>query len=109
MHNITHYPPLIFIVSFIALWLASLLGRFVLRGRHKPDKELREDFSIILAAAMTLLGLIIGFSFSMATNRYDERKNFEEGEANSIGTEYVRADLLPDMATADKVRLLLRS
>lgn len=108
MQNITHYPLLIFIVSFIALWLAALLGRFVLRGRQKPDKDLREDFGILLAASLTLLGLIIGFSFSMATNRYDQRKNFEEGEANAIGTEYVRADLLPGTA-ADAVRSLLRN
>ena len=62
---------------------------------------MREDFGFILAATLTLLGLIIGFSFSMATSRYDQRKNYEEAEANAIGTEYVRADLLPaaDAAT----------
>ena len=31
----------------------------------------------------------------MATARYDLRKNYEEAEANAIGTEYVRAGLLP--------------
>jgi hypothetical protein len=50
--------------------------------------------------------LIIGFSFSMATNRYDQRKNFEEGEANAIGTEILRADLLLP-ADAANVRKLL--
>ena len=30
----------------------------------------------------------------MATGRYDQRNNLEEAEANAIGTEYVRADLL---------------
>jgi hypothetical protein len=38
----------------------------------------------------------------MAVNRYDQRKNYEEAEANAIGTEYVRADLLP---AADNVKL----
>ena len=33
-----------------------------------------------------LLGLIIGFSFSMAISRVDQRKNYEEAEANAIGT-----------------------
>jgi hypothetical protein len=55
----------------------------------------REDFGIILAATLTLLGLIIGFSFSRAISRYDQRKNYEEAEANADGTEYVRADVLP--------------
>jgi len=31
----------------------------------------------------------------MALNRYDQRKNYEEEEANAIGTEYLRASLLP--------------
>ena len=44
----------------------------------------------------------------MAVSRYDTRKNYEEAEANAIGTEYVRADLLPS-ADAAKVRALLKS
>jgi hypothetical protein len=55
-----------------------------------------------------LLGLIIGFTFSVAISRYDQRKNYEEAEANAIGTEYVRAGLLPAADTA-KVRALLKS
>jgi hypothetical protein len=43
----------------------------------------------------------------MAVTRYDQRKNYEEAEANAIGTEYVRADLLPTEDAA-KVRDLLR-
>ena len=31
----------------------------------------------------------------MAVSRYDQRKNYKEAEANAIGTEYARADLLP--------------
>jgi len=46
---------------------------------------------------------MIGFSFSMAINRYDERKKLEEAEANAIGTEFVRADLLP-RAEGEKLR-----
>lgn len=107
MDNIFNYPFLIFLASFMTLWLSSLLGRHFLLKHHKPDKESREDFGVILAAALTLLGLIIGFSFSMAANRYDLRKSYEEAEANAIGTEYLRADLLP-AADGAKVRALLK-
>jgi hypothetical protein len=55
---------------------------------------------------VTLLALIIGFTFSMAVTRYDQRKNLEEAEAIAIGTEYVRADLLPP-SDAARVRDLL--
>ena len=44
----------------------------------------------------------------MAVSRYDQRKNCEEAEANAIGTEYLRADLLP-ADDAAKARELLRT
>ena len=77
-----------------------------LRSRRPLKDEEREDFSLVQGATLTLLGLIIGFSFSMAIGRYDQRKNYEEEEANAIGTEYVRAGLLP-AADAAKVRAQL--
>ena len=101
-------PSLVFVVSFVVLWFATWIGAF-LRGKlgFEVPEDLRADFGVILAASLTLLGLIIGFSFSMATTRYDLRKSYEEEEANAIGTEYVRADLLPQ-ADAAQVRALLR-
>jgi hypothetical protein len=107
MNDFIDYPPLVFVVSFFVLWLSTRIGVGLLKKRNL-EHDVREDFGVILAATLTLLGLIIGFSFSMATSRYDQRKNLEEAEANAIGTEYVRADLLPP-ANAMKVRALLRS
>ncbi len=107
MDNPTQYPLILFVLSFITLWLSAWIGWWFRRRQGTLDAELREDFGFILAATLTLLGLIIGFSFSMATSRYDQRKNYEEAEANAIGTEYVRADLLPD-SDAARVRELLR-
>ena len=71
------------------------------------DKDRHEDFALVLGGTLALLGLIIGFTFSMTINRYDQRKNLEEGEANAIGTEYLRADLLP-AADATRVHELMR-
>jgi hypothetical protein len=42
---------------------------------------------------LTLLALIIGFSFAMATSRYDERKALEEAEANDRRTDLDQARL----------------
>jgi hypothetical protein len=106
MNYPTQYPLLVFALSFVALWLSAWIGWWFRRRAGTLDEELREDFGFILAATLTLLGLIIGFSFSMATSRYDQRKNYEEAEANAIGTEYVRAELLPDAEVA-RVRDLL--
>ena len=94
----------IFVVQAIAAYVGDLCRRKVRPLR----KEERSDFDLLRAAALTLLGLIIGFSFAMAVSRYDQRKNLEEAEANAIGTEYLRADLLPAEVAA-RVRHLLRS
>ena len=95
MENLTRYPWLIFVAAFAALWLASVMGSWLRRRNSSAEDEQREDLGVILGATLTLLALIIGFSISMASSRYDQRKNLEEAEANAIGTEMLRADLLP--------------
>ena len=105
MYNLINYPVVLFLVSFAILWLSSWTGTRLLR-RRALEEGAREDFGVIQAATLTLLGLILGFSFSMAIGRYDQRKNLEEEEANAIGTEYLRADLLP-AADAAKIKELL--
>jgi hypothetical protein len=106
--NPMNFPFLVLFLSFVLMFFAAKIG-FVLRNRMHPLKEDgRDDFGVVLGATLTLLGLLIGFSFSMAVSRYDQRKNYEEAEANAIGTEYLRADLLP-AEDAAKVRKLLQS
>ena len=106
MSNTFDNPFIVLIVSLIAQWLAAYAGDFV--GKKGPlQADMREDFDVVRNAALTLLALIIGFTFSMAVTRYDQRKNYEEAEANAIGTEYVRADLL-NSDDAARVRDLLR-
>jgi hypothetical protein len=96
----------LFVVSLVTLSVVALAGSRLRRRDQDTDDEHNEHVGIVLAATLTLLGLIIGFSFSMAINRYDQRKNFEEAEANAIGTEMLRADFLPS-ADAARVRKLL--
>jgi hypothetical protein len=107
MNNPTEYPLLVFVLSFFVLWLSARIGASFLRRRRKSGEDIHEDLGVILAATLTMLALIIAFTFSMAISRYDQRKNYEEEEANAIGTEYMRADLLP-AADAAKVRALLK-
>ena len=106
MNSEFNHPLLIFGVSFFVLWLTAWVGWSALRKRRGLDEEAREDFGVVLGAALTLLALLIGFSFSMAISRYDLRKNYEEAEANAIGTELVRAGVLPP-TDATTVRALL--
>ncbi|MGB6110519.1 MAG: hypothetical protein WBG35_05315 [Acidobacteriaceae bacterium] len=104
--NTMDHPLFLSLCLFLGLWLSMLAGVAVHRRRKlHPDEQ--QGFNIILTATLTLLSLILGFSFSMANTRYDQRKGYEEAEANAIGTEYARAEVLP-AADAARVQGLLR-
>jgi hypothetical protein len=106
MTKLLDTPLLLFVVSFLALWLSARVGA-ALRARLRPLAEgERQDYDMVITATLTLLGLLIGFTFSMAISRYDQRKNYEEEEANAIGTEYLRAELLPPEDTISVQKLL---
>jgi hypothetical protein len=107
MSILVNIPVLLFAVTLVGLVIAARVGDGIRLRWVELKEDQRDDYTVILTATLTLLGLIIGFSFSMATSRYDQRKNYEEAEANAIGTEYVRADLLPP-ADGARVRELLQ-
>lgn len=108
MFDLSNHPFLMFAVTLPLFWVSARIG-IALRGNQQSAKEDGyEDFFFLVGAVLTLLSLMIGFSFSMAVSRYDQRKTFEEEEANAIGTEYVRAEALPAADTA-RVRALLKS
>jgi len=107
MTDILRYPIVFSMLCFVVLWLSAQGGQYLRKRQGELDEGERADLGIILTAVLTLLGLIIGFTFSMAVSRYDQRKNYEAAEANVIGTEYLRAGLLP-AADAARVRGLLK-
>lgn len=104
--RLVYYPLFLFAFSFLLLWLLAWVASRLHGLRSRLTQE-HAEFSIVQGAILTLLGLIIGFSFSMALNRYDQRKNLEEEEANAIGTEYLRVDFLPAAEAAKAKELLV--
>lgn len=106
MTPLTDSPFLMLVLSFLTLWGCAWIGAKLL-GKYAAEGPLaREDFRTVLAACLTLLGLIVGFSFSMAVSRYDLRQHAESAEAEAIGIEYLRADLLPRSEAETTQRLL---
>jgi len=95
MIRIIDNPYIVFALSLAVQCVAAYLGDLLRRKVRPVAKKGQADFDIVLSATLTLLALIIGFTFAMAVSRYDQRKNLEAEEANAIGTEYLRADLLP--------------
>ena len=107
MTRLTDSPFVLSVLSFLTLWACAWIGAKGL-GRYAAEGQLaREDFRTVQAACLTLLGLTVGFSFSMAVSRYDLRQSAESAEADAIGTEYLRADLLPP-TEAETTKQLLR-
>jgi hypothetical protein len=100
-------PTVVLAIALVAQTIAAYIGDLLRKRAHSFKQGERHDFNIIQAATLTLLALIIGFSFSMAISRYDQRKTLEEAEANAIGTEYLRLDLVPG-EDGSRARELLR-
>ncbi|MFM2004902.1 MAG: hypothetical protein RLZZ09_557 [Pseudomonadota bacterium] len=85
-----------FFVLFILGTAAEFGFRSGLRLSRNSDEKSRSLLSSLQASVLGLLALLLGFSFSMAVDRYDQRRDLVVSEANSIGTTYLRAALLPD-------------
>jgi hypothetical protein len=106
--SILNFPVLVFACSVVVLRLFAHLGALMRTRLRGMGEDERQDFGVVIGATLTLLGLLIGFTFSMAISRYDQRKTYEEEEANAIGTEYFRAEMLPATNAATVHDLLLK-
>ncbi len=71
MNNIVQFPLLVFAMAFVGLWFSASAGVLIRKSLGALKEEQRVDFGVIQTAALTLLGLLIGFTFSIAVGRYD--------------------------------------
>jgi hypothetical protein len=79
--------------------LAAFAGHSVhrwVRRRAQADKEDHNQESYLVGSMLGFLALLMAFSFSMALDRYEERRHLVIQEANAIGTAYLRAQLLDE-------------
>lgn len=79
-------------------------------GQHDRDRfgATEEDNASLSGASLGLLALLLAFTYSVASNHYDLRKQLLLKEANEIGTAFLRADLSPAPQRTE-LRELLRS
>ena len=84
MGELVDRQGLLFVASFAGFLLATFLGVVAQRVWSPVKAGDQNELTIVQSAVLTLLGLIVGFSFSMAVSRYDQRKNLEEAEGNAI-------------------------
>lgn len=87
---------LIAVVLLAAILAANELGYRVGRWRKAhTDIGVKAQTTAIQAAMLGLLALLLGFTFTMALQRFDNRSQAVISEANAIGTAYLRTRLLP--------------
>lgn len=81
---------------FLAMLVGMEAGRriWLRRSLLDPEKS-RQGTGIVEGAVFGLLGLLVAFTFSGAAGRYDARRVQIVDEANTIGTAWLRLDLLP--------------
>jgi hypothetical protein len=81
---------------FLGMLLFLEIGRRIaVRWRKEEAGTAGEGVGAVDGAVFALLGLLIAFTFSGASSRFDTRRQLIVEEANAIGTAYLRVDLLP--------------
>ena len=88
------------LVLFVGLFSGILISlevgyRIGRRGSRRIPERGFEGVGAMEAAIFSLLGLLLAFSFSGATSRFDARRQLIVQEANAIATAYQRLDLAP--------------
>ncbi|HVK43082.1 MAG TPA: hypothetical protein VM471_11430 [Phenylobacterium sp.] len=102
---------------FGAMCLAALIGVLLnqwhaaqsARSTAADESERAEgQEGYIVSAVLGLLALLMGFTFSLAVDRFETRRHLVLEEANAIGTTYLRAQLLPEPHRARMTDILVR-
>lgn len=88
------------IVVFILLYVALECGFRLSRQRRSEDEKEGSDF--LASATLGLLALLLGFTFSLALQRHEERRSLVIAEANALGTSWLRIQAI-DRADRERI------
>jgi len=99
---------LIAVVLLAALFGCGEIGYAIAYRRGLAADATRAQFGNIQGAVLGLVALLLAFTFSMAVQRFDVRKQLVGDEANAIGTLQLRAQLLPEPQKSTVAALLRR-
>lgn len=73
---------------------------------NKSGDDTKSQTTAIQGGIIGMLALILGFTFSMAVQRFDNRAAAEIAEANAIGTAILRTNLLPEPKNKEAEKLI---
>lgn len=84
---------ILFILILLSIEVGNLFGK---RYHKKTGEDIKSQTNAIMGGVFGLLALLLGFTFSIALNRFDSRTEAQIEEANAIGTALLRTALLPE-------------
>jgi len=89
-------------VFLVAMLLLMSVGHRVGTHRiHEDTESVRMGLVSVETAVFGVLGLILAFTYSGASTRFELRRTVAIQEANAVGTAWLRLDLVPQPAQAD--------
>jgi hypothetical protein len=108
-HPLDQFPLwTLFVATAVVFLLAAEVGFRIGRYRHsRREAAQKSQVGSIMAASLGLLAFFLAFTFGIASSRFDDRKKLVLEEANTIGTTYLRAELLPEPHRTE-IQTLLR-
>src|SRR4051812_29267861 len=100
MNEIYVWPTWVVVAGLVG---ATLLATFVgyRAGRSAEHVESERAYGVAVGlktSVFELVALILGFTYAMTSNRFDDRQRLVLDEANAIGACYLRAGMLSDGA-----------
>lgn len=96
----------------VAMLVASLVGEwlreFTSKRKAKPkDGDNDKSDGYIVSSTLGLLALLMGFTFSLAVDRFEARRVLVLEESNAIGTAYLRTQMLEPVDRARISKMLV--
>lgn len=93
-----------FVILFVPIFIGNLYGIY----RIKKSPELQQSaVGSVVGAAFGLLAFMLAFTFQIAANRYETRKELLLEEVTNIRTAYLRAGLVPEPIRSETKKLLV--
>jgi hypothetical protein len=90
-------------IVLLSIWFGRFLGN---RRRSRPDHEDESSLGTIIGATLGLLAFMLAFTFGIAAERLQTKKQLLLDEINAIGTTFLRAGLLQEPHRSEVSSLL---
>jgi hypothetical protein len=97
-----------FLIPLMVVLIPIFIGQRYGIYRKKKSKDLQDSpVGTVVGAAFGLLAFMLAFTFQIAANRYDSRKQLLLDEVTNIRTTSLRAGLIPEPIRSEAKKLLV--